>query len=83
MPYDEFAMTQTILPLIVRCPSALHLGASDDDPKPTIQVQLESSDGQVYLVPLSLEAGRNLIATLAGWPPMQKILFGPQPPRYQ
>jgi hypothetical protein len=83
MPYDKFAAAQTTLPLIVRCPSALHLGALDDATKPTIQVQLESVDGQVYLVPLSLEAGRNLIATLAGWPPMQKVLFGTKPTRYQ
>jgi hypothetical protein len=83
MPYDKFAMPHTTLPLIVRCPSAIYLGALDDAAKPTIEVQLESSDGQVYLVPLSLEAGRNLIATLASWPPMQKILFGTKPPRYQ
>jgi hypothetical protein len=83
MPYDKFAPIETTLPLIVRCPSALHLGALDDATKPTIQVQLESVDGQVYLVPLSLEAGRNLIATLAGWPPMQKVLFGTKPRRYQ
>jgi hypothetical protein len=57
------------LPLIVNCPAASNtdlLGGSDE---PTIQVQLNTLGGQIYLVPLSVLAARNLLLALSNWRP--------------
>jgi hypothetical protein len=58
------------LPLIVRCPAAspstdLFGGGGE----PTIQVQLDTLGGQIYLVPLSVLAARNLLLALSNWRP--------------
>jgi hypothetical protein len=56
------------LPLIVNCPASSNtdlLGGSE----PTIQVQLNTLGGQIYLVPLSVLAARNLLLALSNWQP--------------
>ena len=53
----------------MNCPAASNtdlLGGSDE---PTIQVQLNTLGGQIYLVPLSVLAARNLLLALSNWRP--------------
>jgi len=52
-------MTATILPLVVRCPMASRdnpalIGAATE---PTLQVQMNTLGGLIYIVPLSSQAG--------------------------
>jgi hypothetical protein len=57
------------LPLIVNCPATSTtdlLGGSDE---PTIQVQLNTLGGQIYLVPLTVLAARNLLFAVSNWRP--------------
>lgn len=81
-------MTPTFLPLVVSCP-----GSNTDNPaltggatEPTLQVQMNTLGGQIYLVPLSVAAAINLLAMLASWQPMQDFLSTqelPAPPKLQ
>jgi len=78
----RWKMTATILPLVTRC-----LGAVADNPaltggasEPTLQVQLDTLGGQVYLVPLSVAAAKDILVMLSSWPPMQDFLSGQEPP---
>ena len=69
------------LGLIVRVPAAMRdnpalTGASIP---PTLTVQMDSQSGQIYLIPLSVQAGIGLMKALATWPPVQDYLSGPEP----
>ena len=63
------------LPLVTRCagvmPSSELLGGASE---PTIQIQLNTLGGQIYLVPLSVLAARGLLAALALWPPAADVV---------
>jgi hypothetical protein len=37
--------------------------------EPTIQVQLHTLGGQVYLMPMSVRAARDMLVALTNWPP--------------
>jgi len=63
------------LPLVTRCAGAmpssdLHGGGSE----PTIQIQLNTLSGQIYLVPLSVPAARGLLGALVLWPPVTDVV---------
>ena len=57
-------------PLVTRCGSAMPssdlLGGGSE---PTIQIQLNTLGGQIYLMPLSVPAARGLLSALVLWPP--------------
>jgi hypothetical protein len=51
-----------LLPLVVRCPAAVSSDAIlGGGTEPTIQVQLDTLGGQVYLMPLSVRGARDLL----------------------
>ena len=62
------------LPLVTRCagamPSSDLLGGGSE---PTIQIQLNTLGGQIYLMPLSVLAARGLLSALALWP--QRLMW--------
>ena len=63
------------LPLVTPCagamPSSDLLGG---DSEPTIQIQLNTLGGQIYLMPLSVRAARGLLSALALWPPAADVV---------
>jgi len=63
------------LPLVTRCagamPSSDLLGGGSE---PTIQIQLNTLGGQIYLMPLSVPAARGLLSALALWPPAADVV---------
>ncbi len=73
-------MTPILLPLVTKCPAAMLEGVFGDPNAPILQAQMETLGGQVYLVPLSVEAARGLLVMLANWPPMQDYLSGQELP---
>ena len=76
----------TVLPLISNCPGAMLEGAFGYSNNPTLQVQLDTPSGQVYLVPLSVAAARGLLVVLSNWQPLRDYLSGselPEPPKLQ
>ena len=62
------------LPLVTPCagamPSSDLLGGGSE---PTIQIQLNTLGGQIYLMPLSVRAARGLLSALALWPPAADV----------
>jgi hypothetical protein len=69
------------LPLVVRCPAAgEHGDLLGGGVEPTIQVQLDTLGGQVYLMPLSVRAARDLLVTLTNWPPAVEAMQQETPP---
>jgi hypothetical protein len=59
-----------LLPLVVRCPTADLMGdVLGAGVEPTIQVQLDTLGGQVYLIPMSVRAARDMLVALTNWPP--------------
>jgi hypothetical protein len=60
------------LSLITRCPAAMP--SSHPDVEPTITIQLNALDGQIYHVPLSVLAARGLLSALALWPPAADVV---------
>jgi hypothetical protein len=79
-------MRPIALPLIAKCPAAMLEGAFGDSNNPTLQVQLDTLSGQVYLVPLSVAAARGLLVVLSNWQPLrdyQSEPESPEPPKLQ
>lgn len=70
-----------LLPLVVRSPAA---STSNDllggGTEPTIQVQFDTLGGQVYLVPLSVRAARDVLVALTNWPPAVEAMHQETPP---
>jgi hypothetical protein len=70
-----------LLPLVVRCPAAdLTSDALGGGVEPTIQVQLDTLGGQVYLMPMSVRAARDMLVALTNWPPAVEAMQHETPP---
>lgn len=73
-------MQPIILPLVTAIPAAMENGPFDDATNPTLQVQMDTLGGQVYLVPLSAAAAVSILKLLSNWQPVQDFLSGQEPP---
>jgi hypothetical protein len=70
-----------LLPLVVRCPAAgLHDDILGGGVEPIIQLQLDTLGGQVYMVPLSVRAARDVLVALTNWPPAIEAMRQERPP---
>jgi hypothetical protein len=67
-------MTAILLPLVTDVPSASDLSHNPD--APTLQVQMDTLGGQIYFVPLSVEAAKGLLILISNWRPIQDYLSG-------
>jgi hypothetical protein len=67
-------MTPVTLPLITSCPAAALEGTFGDVNNPTIQIQMDALSGQVYWLPLSVDAAKSMMKILANWPPLLDAL---------
>jgi hypothetical protein len=68
-------MQPIVLPLVKACPAAML-----DNPiltggatPPTLTVQVDTESGQIYQLPLSVLAARQLRLMLANWPPASRF----------
>jgi hypothetical protein len=74
------------LPLATQCagamPSSDLVGGGSE---PTIQIQLNTLGGQIYLIPLSVLAARGLLSALVLWPLASDVVPRPplEPPKAQ
>ena len=59
------------LPLVTRCAGAM---PGSEGSEQTIQIQLHTLGGQIYLMPLSVPAARGLLSALALWPPAADVV---------
>jgi hypothetical protein len=68
------------LSLILGCQP---IGTSQTKPgvTPTLTVRLESLGGDIYEVPLSISAAKELLLALAGWEPLCDSMTGSADPR--
>ncbi len=66
-------MKPIILPLVSACPAALldNPALTGGATPPTLTVQLDTLNGQIYQLPLSVLAARQLRLVLSSWPPAQ------------
>jgi hypothetical protein len=69
------------LPLIVNCPATSNTDLIGGGGEPTIQVQLNTLGGQIYLVPLSVLAARNLLFALSNWRPAIEAVHKTKAPK--
>jgi hypothetical protein len=69
------------LPLIVNCPATSNTDLIGGGGEPTIQVQLNTLGGQIYLMPLSVLAARNLLLALSNWRPAVEAVHKTKAPR--
>jgi len=61
-------------------------GAEGADVEPTLTAQLNTLGGDIYLVPLSVRAARDLLLALSNWKPLKDALSEsdvPEPPKKQ
>jgi|GEM_PF-6701795 hypothetical protein len=78
----------TQLPLIVESPSSAvsNPALEGADVEPTLTAQLNTLGGDIYLVPLSVRAARDLLLALSNWKPLKDALSEsdvPEPPKKQ
>ena len=69
------------LPLIVNCPATSNTDLIGGGGEPTIQVQLNTLGGQIYLVPLSVLAARSLLFALSNWRPAIEAVHKTKAPK--
>jgi hypothetical protein len=69
------------LPLIVNCPATSNTDLIGGGGEPTIQVQLNTLGGQIYLMPLSVLAARNLLLALSNWRPAVEAIHKTKAPK--
>lgn len=66
-------MKPILLPLVKKCPAGLldNPALTGGATPPILTVQLDTESGQIYQLPLSALAARQLLLMLSNWPPAQ------------
>jgi hypothetical protein len=74
-------MTVTKFPLIAKCRAAVGANPEFQQPNdPTLTVQLETQDGQIFLLPLSEPATSLLWEVVSNWRQARDFLLAKEPP---